>query len=137
MPNKKNEHWSKRHTKITRQQLRERIGAYSVEPFADVVAFLLHARPTLQGVKDWAEKNPDKWANAVATFAKLQGFAEYKVIEHNHTLNVAELSDAEILVRLTQLRETTQLSISGQNLSNTISPIIEGEFHIESNKDRE
>ena len=104
-PNKPNSHWSRRHTKVTRQKLRERIGAYSVEPFADAIAYLLGSRPDQKSLQDWANKNPDKWANAISIFSKLYGFAEYKVIDHNHHFDPTKLSDMELKARLAALRE--------------------------------
>lgn len=100
----KNAHWSRRHTKVTRQKLRERIGAYSVEPFADAIAFLLGCRPDTKAVTEWANKNPDKWANAISILSKLYGFAEYKVIDHNHHFDITKLSDMELQAKLTELK---------------------------------
>lgn len=120
-PNKKREHWSKSHTLVSRAKLRQAIGSYSVEPFADVIAFLMRTRPSQQALEEWVDKNPDKWANAISMFSKLYGFAEHRVIDINHNFNVGAMSDAEILQKLEELRRENLIKLTGQTMSTPLT----------------
>ncbi len=79
------------------------IDQLSREPFRDVLERLLGAEPSPEKVREFAEKYPDRWAQACAIFGKLGGYHEKMAVDHSHTLNVVELmqlSDAELSERL-------------------------------------
>ena len=96
--------WSPRDTRVTREELRDYIARNYRSPFMDVLTVMMQCRPTPEAMFAWAMEHPDRWANAIAIFAKLSGYTEKVEVEHNH-LHVHALSDAELLQRLSSLRE--------------------------------
>ena len=56
--------------------------------------------PSDEAIKTWARINPDGWARAVSTMARLAGWSEKSEVTHKHRGVVAHLhamSDAELL----------------------------------------
>jgi len=71
--------------------------AFSREPFSVELARFLCASPDAKHLKEWAEKYPDKWANAVAALAKLAGYSEKIEIDRTGSIHHLEsLSDAHL-----------------------------------------
>lgn len=95
--------WSTRDTRVTREELRDYIARNYRSPFMDVLTVMMQCRPTPEAMFTWAMAHPDRWANAVAIFAKLSGYTEKVEIESTH-LHVHTLSDAQLLQQLSQLR---------------------------------
>lgn len=75
----------------------------SREPFRDVLERLLGAEPSAEKVRGFAEKYPDRWAQACAIFGRLGGYHEKAQVSHHHThamIELTQLSDAELSERL-------------------------------------
>lgn len=53
-------------------------------------------RPSDAALRNFARKSPDRWAQAVAIFARLTGYTEKKQVHHTGLLAIAHMSDAEI-----------------------------------------
>jgi hypothetical protein len=64
---------------------------------------MLGCKPDLESLKEFANKAPDRWAQSVAIMAKNSGYSEKHTVEHNHTLLIAQLSDADLFARLREL----------------------------------
>lgn len=92
---------NRRDNRVTRTQLREAIERNYRTPFKDVLAELMQCRPTPQALLMFAVEHPDKWANAVATMARLSGYNE-EIDVNLHTPD--KLGDAQLLQRLSELR---------------------------------
>lgn len=78
------------------------LASMSRAPFRQVLAELIRAKPTPEAVRRFADKYPDRWAQAVSMMAGLSGF-ERGIIEVN-VFNIKGLSDAELMAQLEQLR---------------------------------
>ncbi len=76
------------------------ISKLSLEPFQEVLTHLLEAAPDVEDVHAFAKRYPDRWAQAVAILARLGGYHDKLQIDATVTLDVARLSDAELLQRL-------------------------------------
>jgi len=79
----------------------------SRKPFADFLALLLGAHPTEQNVLDFANRNPDKWSQAVSTFSKLTGYREEIEITHNIYALVKTMSDMDLEHQLRDILNKT------------------------------
>ena len=78
--------------------------ARSRDPFRDILTSMLASEPTPEAVHEFANRFPDRWAQAVAIFARLSGFSEKVEIEENVFLDVGRLSDADLAARLVNLQ---------------------------------
>jgi hypothetical protein len=107
--------WSERDRRISRNDLRASIGDMSRAPLQDLMAVLLQSCPTEMQLYEWAEAHPDKWVSAIAAMARLAGYSDKLEVDMTHTLNVGNISDADLLQRLQELRD--RLQRDGQNLT--------------------
>lgn len=73
------------------------------QPFMEVMALCLAARPTPKRLAEFAADYPDRWANMCAIFAKLSGFSEKTEVKATFVHAIADLSDAELRGYLSQL----------------------------------
>lgn len=84
------------------------LASMSRSPFRKVLAELIEAKPTPEAVRRFADKYPDRWAQAVSMMAGLSGF-DRGVIELN-VFNIKGLSDIELMRRLDHIdAEVTRL----------------------------
>lgn len=77
-------------------EVRQMLDLQSRAPFADLLALMLGAHPTEEALLAFAEHNPDKWANAVRTFATLTGYREEIEVTHNVYARVVHMSDMDL-----------------------------------------
>jgi hypothetical protein len=78
------------------------LGSMSRVPFRKVLAELVGAKPTPEAVRRFADKYPDRWAQAVSIMAGLAGY-ERGVVELN-LFNVRGLADSALLTELQEVR---------------------------------
>ncbi len=67
---------------------------------------LLEAEPSVEAVKAYAERSPDRWGQLVAIMGRLAGYSDKLGIDHTHSVNavaIAEMSDMELLQRTREL----------------------------------
>ena len=76
----------------------------------DTLAYLLKCKPDLESVMDFANKHPDRWANAISTFAKMAGYHDKLEIEHNVHFDITNLGDAELEQRLEDMRNIVDVT---------------------------
>ncbi len=81
------------------------ISRLSREPFQEVLTLLLEARPDRDAVHQFAKKYPDRWAQAMAIFARLGGYHDKLEIDASVTVNVSRLSDMELIEQLAEVDE--------------------------------
>lgn len=81
------------------------VSKLSREPFQEVLTLLIEAAPDLDDVHAFAKRYPDRWAQAVAILARLGGYHEKLQIDATVTLDVARMSDAELLQGLAEADE--------------------------------
>ena len=87
----------------------KQLDVLSRQPFRDITARLLSNSPTDQQLKAFAEKSPDRWAQAVAIFARLGGFHDKLEIEGALKLT-KDMSDSEVLIAIEELERKLQAS---------------------------
>jgi hypothetical protein len=85
--------------------LRSEIQQLSKAPFRQILAEMLGCKPDLESLQDFANRQPDRWAQSVAIMAKNAGYEQKHTVEHNHSILIAEMSDAQLFA---QLREAEQ-----------------------------
>jgi hypothetical protein len=73
---------------------------YSREPFMDILSMFMEGKPDPLSIKRFASENPDKWANAVGTIARLAGYHDKLEIEQNINIQISQLGDADLLALL-------------------------------------
>lgn len=103
------EKWKKRDNYVSRAQLREQLDRHTRAPFLDTLAALLNCRPTMENIIQWASQHPDRWANAIAVFAKLGGYTEKMEVQLDVFHNITDLSDAALLQQLQELQSNYNL----------------------------
>ena len=79
--------------------------ARSREPFTDVLGALIGVKPDPKALKFFADRYPNKWAQAVATFAELAGYHKKMEVKGNIALDTSGISDAELMERIGEMNE--------------------------------
>lgn len=85
---------------VTADELREQLRNYDRTPFLDVLETWLRSAPSGDAIALMAGKNPAQWAGAIIGLARMAGFTERREVEHTGTINMRQMSDAEIELRL-------------------------------------
>jgi hypothetical protein len=81
------------------------LASYSRTPFLEVLAKFMHCAPTMEAIREFANKSPDKWANAVRALGTLAGYTEkIDITQNNIFLNIHNMSDSELMQALSQRR---------------------------------
>lgn len=75
---------------------------YERVPFRKVLAGLLDCAPTPEAIRAFAEKSPDRWAQAVSIMAGLAGF-DRGINPTINVYNVEGMSDAQLMARMAEL----------------------------------
>ncbi len=83
--------------------LTQEVQQLSQAPFRQVLAEMLGCKPSIGALRDFADRAPDRWAQAVAIMAKNAGYAERHQHEHNHAILIAQMSDADLWAKLNEL----------------------------------
>lgn len=67
-------------------------------PFRDVLTQLLSCAPTSDSIRDFADKHPDRWAQAIAIFGRLAGYNEHLTVTADITAihRVSSMSDSDL-----------------------------------------
>lgn len=85
--------------------IRSYLGSYSREPFLRQLAKFLGCAPDRKSIQAFANRNPDRWANATKVLGNLAGFRDQVSIEQNINFNVNNMSDSQIEARLAELED--------------------------------
>lgn len=97
--------------------------------FRRTLGELLGCRPTVEAMSAFAEKHPDRWAQAVSIMAGLSGF-DRGVGATINIYNVDQLSDAQLMAR--QIELDAQLSASRPGHLTRLAPAVEDAVVVES-----
>lgn len=81
--------------------LRAQIAQLSRDPFADVLAKLLGVKLSPEALQAFADKSPDRWAQAVSIIARPAGYNDKLEIKHSgglvaFAMNLDAMSDAQL-----------------------------------------
>ncbi len=72
----------------------------SKAPFRQILAEMLGCKPDLKSLQDFANRMPDRWAQSVAIMAKNAGYESKQTIEHNFSIVIGQMSDAQLFAEL-------------------------------------
>ncbi len=90
--------------RIDPDAIHKQIQALYRDPFRSVLAHFLEAVPSVEDIHAFARKHPDRWAQAVCIFSKAAGYSDKVVHEHNVMVQIEQMSDAEIELRMDKLK---------------------------------
>ena len=68
--------------------------------FQEIAELWLASHPSQGAIAALAEKNPDRWAQALAIVGRLRGFTEKVEANVSLSASISTLSDAELLARI-------------------------------------
>lgn len=89
-----------RRASLDPKKIQQKLFAGHREPFIRALADFMECQPTMEAIMAFANKSPDRWAQAVTMLAKLAGYSEKIEIEENVNINVRTKSDAELIQEL-------------------------------------
>ena len=88
----------------SREEVLDHLTRFSREPFQEILADIIGAKPSPEVLEAFADANPDKWTQMLKVAASLAGYADQHTIEHNIMVEVRQLGDAELVQKLSDLR---------------------------------
>ncbi len=98
--------------RIPESSISAALHARSREPFTDVLAALIGALPDPKAMQFFANRYPNKWAQAVAIFAKLAGYHDKMEVKGIIAVNVSMMSDSQLLEKLSENeRQMAEISV--------------------------
>jgi hypothetical protein len=89
--------------KIGREAIEIALMNMSRQPFRDALATLLGCSPSEDAIKAFAERFPDRWAQAVAIMGRLSGYHEKLQVDTNMLSEIQNLSDSQLMTRLQEV----------------------------------
>ena len=99
---------------LDQEHLENMLSSLSREPFTQELARFLISSPAQAKIREFAEKYPDRWAQAVAILARLTGYSEKIDVDVSGTIrHVRELSDVDLAKRLEQIESDLQSLVEG------------------------
>jgi len=99
--------------RIDPTELHQQIQSLQREPFRQFLAVLMECAPTKKAIQAFANKSPDRYAQAVSIFQKASGYTDKTVHEHNFYALIKDVSDAELIEKNKELEN--QLAAKGIN----------------------
>ena len=99
--------------RIDPAELHQQIQSLQREPFRQFLATLMECQPTRKAIQAFANKSPDRYAQAVSIFQKASGYTDKTVHEHNFYAKILTVSDAELIEQNKELEN--QLAAKGIN----------------------
>jgi hypothetical protein len=101
------------------------LAAQARAPFRRVLAELIGARPTPEAIRRFADKYPDRWAQAVSIMGGLAGY-ERGVVEVN-VFNIKGLSDADLVKRLAEVEKQLGEQVERSRAPRVTGPVVDAE----------
>jgi hypothetical protein len=91
--------------KIDPTELERAMASYSRDPFRKALTDYLQGNPSLDDIKSFAKKYPDRHAQSVAIFARLSGYHEKVQVDIDNNIHVwiKNASDSELLAKVAEL----------------------------------
>lgn len=84
-------------------ELLAELGAYSRQPYIEILGEILQAVPTPEALQTFADAHPDRWANAIKSISNLAGFHDKLEIHGNVNLDIKTMGDAQLMERIKQV----------------------------------
>ena len=86
------------------EEIEEQFKSYSRLPFLSTLARIMGAEPTIENLRKFANKSPDRWAQTAAIMGRLGGYSEKTEVVNVSVLAVIKnASDSELLARITDI----------------------------------
>ena len=82
------------------------VQAANREEILELLATLMEARPDKAAIREIARRQPDKWLVSVVKLGRLAGYTKKLQIEASNWLDIARLSDAQLVAELDKIRDT-------------------------------
>jgi hypothetical protein len=86
-------------------EIYQHLESMSRGPFRAALARILGCAPSNEAIQAQAERYPDRWGQLTAILARLSGFNEKLEIEGSLNQQVTQMSDAQLLDRLSKLEK--------------------------------
>lgn len=87
----------------TREEIIDQLEVLSAEPFVQILADFVEARPSVEAIKAFAEKSPDRWSQGLTISGRLAGYkSDAQITVNNLLVNLSSMSDAEVQLALEQ-----------------------------------
>ena len=83
--------------------IEQHIAALHREPFREALARIMQAEPSVEDMKAFAMKHPDRWGQLVAIMARAGGYTDKLITETNFYIQIAQMSDAELEARRAEI----------------------------------
>ena len=87
---------------LNKEELTQHLNAMSRGPFQQALVDIMGCQPTVEAIRQFADKSPDRWGQLVAIMAKLAGYHDKLEIEANLTMNINSMSDAQLMDTLAE-----------------------------------
>ena len=97
---------------VARDLLLLEVERFSRGPFRDILVDILSAKPDKKSLQAFANKYPDRWAQALTIVARLSGYAEKKEETKNINVMIHSMSDAELLAELGKKEGSKDLTLT-------------------------
>lgn len=94
-----------------RREVLAHIEKLSRTPYQELLADFMRSAPDSKAIKAFAQKYPDRWAQAVTIISQLAGFEKGITVNVDKLLIIGEMSDAELLRAMGEIDQ--QLAASG------------------------
>jgi hypothetical protein len=89
-----------RRAALAPQELSAELSNLSRGPFIVALGDFLGCQPTLESIQIAADKSPDRWVQAITMLAKLAGYHDKLELSGSIGVEIAMLSDADLITRL-------------------------------------
>ncbi len=85
------------------EKIRGEVELMSRSPFRNLLADLLECAPDKDSLRAFAQKSPDRWAQAIAIAGRLAGYTEKTETDVSVEINIASIkamSDSQLIAEL-------------------------------------
>ena len=87
------------------EDLLREFASYNRGPFVEILAELMQCVPEPKQLQEFANKHPDRWANAIGTISRLSGYHDKLEIKGNIFLEVHSMGDAELMKSIEEVNK--------------------------------
>lgn len=88
---------------LSPEEIEQHILLAQTEPFQRLLGKYLECAPTPESLTAFANDYPDRYARAIRELSSLAGYKEEITHQHNIFLQISQLSDMEVEMRLQEL----------------------------------
>ena len=109
--------------RLTEPEILSQLESYSRQPFTATLARILDCEPTPENIKKFAAKQPDRWGQLAAMFARMSGFTDKTEIVNVSVLAIVKnASDSELLSRISEIEGRLRMQGDPADKATLINP---------------